>query len=35
MAPIYEKVAETLKINPNIILAEYDGTANENEGVSI
>ena len=35
MAPIYEKVAEILKVNPNIIIAEYDATANENEEVSV
>ena len=34
VAPIYEKIAQELN-NPNIILAEYDATANENEEVSI
>ena len=36
MAPIYEKVAEKLqKANPNIILADMDGTTNEAEGIEI
>lgn len=36
MAPIYEKVAAAIKKdNPNILLAKFDATTNEVEGVNI
>ena len=35
MAPHFIEAAEKLSNNNNIILGEYDGTANENEGVEI
>ena len=36
MAPEYEKAAELLKeSNPNIVLADFDATTNEAEGVEI
>lgn len=35
LAPIFEKVAEKLKINPNIVIAKFDATANEAEGVAV
>ena len=34
-APHFIEAAEKLSNNNNIILGEYDGTANENEGVEI
>lgn len=35
VAPLYELAAEKLSNNENIILANYDATENENEGVSV
>jgi len=35
LAPIYEKFAEKVKSNPNLIVAKIDATANEVEGISI
>lgn len=31
VAPIYENIANQVKQNPNLIIAEYDATKNENE----
>lgn len=35
LAPEYEKLAATLKTNPNVIIAKVDSTANEVKGVNI
>lgn len=35
LAPIYEGLAKKLLVNPNIIIAKCDATANEIEGVNI
>ncbi|CAD8179388.1 unnamed protein product [Paramecium pentaurelia] len=35
LAPVYEALAKKLQVNPNIIIAKCDATANEVEGVSI
>ncbi len=33
--PKYERVGELLKVNPNIVIAKCDATANEIESVAI
>jgi Thioredoxin len=35
LAPIYDAVAKKLLVNPNIVLAKIDATANEIEGIPI
>lgn len=35
LAPVYDKVAERLKVNSNIVIAKCDATDNEIEGVGI
>lgn len=35
LAPKWEKLAEAFKDHPNVIIAKYDATANENEGVDV
>jgi len=35
LAPIYDQVAAKFKVNPNVIIAKMDATANEAEGVAI
>jgi protein disulfide-isomerase A1 len=35
LTPIYNKLAETLSSNPNIVIAKIDGTLNDIEGVNV
>jgi len=35
LAPIYDELATKLKVNPNILIAKMDSTANEAEGVNV
>lgn len=35
MAPLYEELALKLKMYNNIVIAEYDATMNNNEGINI
>jgi len=35
LAPIYEELAQSLKSNPNVLIAKMDATANEAEGVNV
>lgn len=35
VAEVYEQLAKQLKDNKDIVIAEYDASANENENVSI